>query len=128
MRLRRLKRTIPRVLTEKQISLLLSGARDLHERTMIEVLYGTGARAGEVRTMRVEDVDLAARRIRVLGKCGYRYVLFPRGISGYLRRYIGKRRCETARIGQGGARLDRLAATSVRSVDASEFLGCNCSS
>ena len=92
VRLRRLKRTVPRVLTEKQISLLLSGARDLHERTMIEVLYGTGARAGEVRSMRVEDVDLAARRIRVLGKCGYRYVLFPRAISCYLRRYIGKRR------------------------------------
>jgi site-specific recombinase XerD len=92
VRLRRLKRTVPRVLTEKQMCLLLSGARDLHERTMIEVLYGTGARAGEVRSMRVEDVDLAARRIRVLGKCGYRYVLFPRAISGYLRRYIGKRR------------------------------------
>src|SRR5712692_10092661 len=117
VRLRRLRRIVPRVLTEKQVCLLLSAARNLHERTMIEVLYGTGARAGEVRSMRVEDVDLAARRIRVLGKCGYRYVLFPRGISGYLRRYIGKRRCETARIGQGGARLDRLAATSVRSVD-----------
>lgn len=90
--LRRVKRTVPRVLTEKQICWLTAGARDLHERTMIEVLYGTGARAGEVRCMRVEDVDLTARRIRVLGKCGYRYVLFPRAISGYLRRYIGKRR------------------------------------
>jgi len=92
IRLPRVKRTVPRVLTEKQISLLLSGAGNLFERTMIEILYGTGARAGEVRNMRVEDVDLEARRIRVLGKCGYRYVLFPRGISGCLRRYIGKRR------------------------------------
>jgi site-specific recombinase XerD len=92
VRLRRLKRAVPRVLTEKQMCLLLSGSRDLHERTMIEVLYGTGARAGEVRSMRVEDVDLVARRIRVLGKCGYRYVLFPRAISAYLRRYIGKRK------------------------------------
>src|SRR6267154_2634259 len=86
------KRRVPRVLTESQMGLLLTAARDLHERTMIEVLYGTGARAGEVRSMRVEDVDLAARRIRVLGKCGYRFVLFPRAISGFLRRYIGKRR------------------------------------
>ncbi len=92
VRLRRLRRIVPRVLTEKQVCLLLSAARNLHERTMIEVLYGTGARAGEVRSMRVEDVDLAARRIRVLGKCGYRYVLFPRAISSYLRRYIGKRK------------------------------------
>jgi site-specific recombinase XerD len=92
VRLRRLKRAVPRVLTEKQMCLLLSAARDLHERTMIEVLYGTGARAGEVRSMRVEDVDLEARRIRVLGKAGYRYVLFPKAISGCLRRYIGKRK------------------------------------
>jgi len=92
VRLPPLKRRVPRVLTESQMRLLSSAARDLHERTMIEVLYGTGARAGEVRSMRVEDVDLAARRIRVLGKCGYRFVLFPRAISGFLRRYIGKRR------------------------------------
>lgn len=92
VRLPPLKRRVPRVLTEKQMHLLSSAARDLHERTMIEVLYGTGARAGEVRSMRVEDVDLVARRIRVLGKCGYRYVLFPRAISSLLRRYIGTRR------------------------------------
>jgi site-specific recombinase XerD len=92
VRLPPLKRRVPRVLTENQMHLLSSAASDLHERTMIEVLYGTGARAGEIRSMRVEDVDLLARRIRVLGKCGYRYVLFPRAISGHLRRYIGKRR------------------------------------
>lgn len=91
VRLRRLKRVPPRVLTEKQVRALLLATRNLHERTMIEVLYGTGARPGEIRNMRVEDVDLEARRIRVLGKCGYRYVLFPRAISGCLRRYIGKR-------------------------------------
>ncbi len=92
VRLRRLRRAVPRVLTEKQVCLLLSAAVNLHERTMIEVLYGTGARVGEIRSMRVEDVDLEARRIRVFGKSGYRYVLFPRAISSYLRRYIGKRR------------------------------------
>jgi site-specific recombinase XerD len=88
--LRRVRRSVPRVLTEKQTRLLLSSARDLHERTMFEVLYGTGARAGEVRSMRVEDVDLDAKRIPVLGKYGYRYVLFPR--AHCLRRYIGKRK------------------------------------
>jgi integrase len=42
--------------------------------------------------MRVEGVDLKARRIRVVGKSGQRYVLFPRSITSYLRRHIGKRR------------------------------------
>ena len=92
VRLRRVERTVPRVLTERQMNLLLSATRDIQERTLIEVIYGTGARAGEVRTMRVEDVDLEARRIRVLGKCGQRYVLFPRVVARYLSKYIGKRR------------------------------------
>ena len=92
VRLRRRKRTVPRVLNEKQVRELLSATRNLHERTIIEIIYGSGARAGEVRNMRVEDVDLEARRIRVLGKCGYRYVLFPRAVVGCLRRYIGGRK------------------------------------
>lgn len=92
VRLRRIRRAPPRVLTERQMQALLSAAKDLHERTILEVFYGTGARAGEVRTMKVEDVDLDARRIRVHGKCGFRYILFPRAISPYLRKYIGKRR------------------------------------
>jgi site-specific recombinase XerD len=92
VRLRRVERNVPRVLTEKQTNRLLSGSRTLQERTMLEVIYGTGARAGEVRSMRVEDVDLKGRRIRVIGKSGQRYVLFPRSIARYLRRHIGKRR------------------------------------
>jgi site-specific recombinase XerD len=92
VRLRRLKKTVPAVLNEKQVRELLAATRNLHERAMIEIIYGSGARAGEVRNMRVEDVDLVARRIRVLGKCGYRYVLFPRAVAGCLRRYIGERR------------------------------------
>jgi site-specific recombinase XerD len=91
IRMRRIQRTVPRILSEKQIRALLSAAQNLQERTMIEVLYGTGARAGEVRSMRVEDVDLQARRIRVVGKSGPRFLLFPRSIKSYLRRYIGKR-------------------------------------
>ena len=92
VRLRRLKKTVPPVLNEKQVRELLAATRNLHERAMIEIIYGSGARAGEVRNMRVEDVDLVARRIRVFGKCGYRYVLFPRAVVGCLRRYIGERK------------------------------------
>ena len=92
VRLRRLRKSVPVVLSEKQVRELLAATRDLHERAIIEVIYGSGARAGEVRNMRVEDVDLEARRIRVLGKCGYRYVLFPRAVRGCLRRYIGGRK------------------------------------
>jgi site-specific recombinase XerD len=80
-----------RVLSEKQMRSLCSATRDLKERTLIEVLYATGARAGEVRSMRIEDIDLDARRIRVVGKTGFRYVLFPRATTSILRKCIGKR-------------------------------------
>jgi site-specific recombinase XerD len=92
VRLRRLKKTVPPVLNEKQVRELLGATRNLHERAIIEIIYGSGARAGEVRNMRIEDVDLVARRIRVLGKCGYRYVLFARAVVGCLSRYIGERK------------------------------------
>jgi len=92
IRLRRIERIAPRILSEKQVRALLSATQNLQERAMIEVLYGTGARAGEIRGMRVEDVDLQARRIRVVGKSGPRFVLFPRSINNCLRKYIGNRR------------------------------------
>lgn len=92
IRLRRIERRAPCILGEKVVRALLSATQNLQERAMIEVLYGTGARAGEVRSMKVEDVDLQARRIRVVGKCGPRFLLFPRSISNCLRKYIGKRR------------------------------------
>jgi site-specific recombinase XerD len=108
VRLRRVEPNVPRVLTEKQMNRLLSASRTLQERTLLEVIYGTGARAGEVRGMRVEDVDLRARRIRVVGKSGQRYVLFPRSITGYLRRHIGKRRAGYLFISTGLPRKLRL--------------------
>lgn len=90
--LRRIERRAPRILSEKQIRALLAATQNLQERAVLEVFYGTGARAGELRSMRVEDVDLATRRIRVTGKSGPRFVLFPISISNCLRKYIGKRR------------------------------------
>jgi site-specific recombinase XerD len=71
---------------------LTGAARNTLERTLVEVFYATGARAGEVQSMRVEEVDLDARRIRVVGKTGYRYVLFPRASVSVIRKYIGERR------------------------------------
>ena len=44
VRMPRWKGGAPRVLTEKRMRLLTSTACDLHERTIVEVLYGTGAR------------------------------------------------------------------------------------
>jgi integrase/recombinase XerC len=91
VRLPRKEKAPYRVLSETQMRKLAAATLDLEERSLIEVFYATGARAGEVRSIRVEDIDLDARRIRVVGKCGFRYVLFPRATTSILRKCIGKR-------------------------------------
>jgi len=92
VRLPRFQPTLPMVMTVKQVFKLLGAAREGYERTLLEVFYGTGCRTGEVRTMRIEDIDFARRRIRVNGKRGERFVLFPERVARALRRYLGRRR------------------------------------
>jgi integrase/recombinase XerC len=83
---------VPKTLSEAQVRDLLRSTKDVRERAIIEVLYGTGCRTGELRSMKVEDVDFDARRIRVRGKMGTRHVRFTRAVSKTLRKYIGIRR------------------------------------
>ena len=81
----------PRVLTEEQVFKLIATASTDHEHALVEVLYGTGCRTGELASMKVEDVDFRAMRIKVNGKRGTRFVLFGPRLSKVLRKYIGKR-------------------------------------
>jgi len=81
----------PRVLTEEQVFRLIAKASTDHERAMVEVLYGTGCRTGELTSMKVEDVDFRAMRIKVCGKRGVRFVLFGPMVAKVLRKYVGKR-------------------------------------
>ncbi len=83
---------VPEVLTEQQVNNLLLAARTTHERALLEVLYGTGCRTGELRLMRVEDIDFQARRIRVKGKSGTRFVMFTGPVGKVLRRYLAGRK------------------------------------
>jgi site-specific recombinase XerD len=92
LKLRSKPTRIPAVLTEKQVSRLMEVARNAHERAMLEVLYGTGCRTGEIRSMKVQDVDFTAQRIRVRGKTGTRFVHFVTETGGSLRKYIGNRK------------------------------------
>jgi integrase/recombinase XerC len=92
VKLRTPRRHIPNVLTENQISRLMRAARNPQERAILEVIYGTGCRTGEILSMRVENVDFRARRIRVSGKTGTRFVHFTTQAAHALHKYIGNRR------------------------------------
>jgi site-specific recombinase XerD len=92
VQMRKVERRAPVVLTVDQVARVLRAARTLHERALVEVLYGTGCRTAEVANMLIEDIDYAKRRIRVRGKAGTRYVFFADRVGKALRRYIGERR------------------------------------
>ena len=64
---------LPVVLKPRQVDRLLAGPRPvdpvgLRDRAILELLYATGIRVGELCGLRLGDVDLAADTILVLGK------------------------------------------------------------
>ena len=91
VKLRRSPRHLPRVLTHGELQKLFHGAQTLHERTLLEVLYGTGCRTGEVRNMRIEGIDFVQRRLKVHGKGSERILLFTPRVKRFLTRYLGAR-------------------------------------
>jgi integrase/recombinase XerD len=89
---RKVARKLPRVFTRDQVRKLLSKTRKLRDRALLELLYATGCRLIEVRTLRLEDIDLKARKILVKGKRKERVVYFGSPAANALRRYIGDRK------------------------------------
>ena len=68
-------RRLPVVLKQRQVEALLEqpdpeDAVGLRDRAILELLYATGMRVGELCALRVGDVDLAQETVRVSGKGG----------------------------------------------------------
>lgn len=68
-------RTLPEVLRQDEAAAVLDGTpaddgdpRGLRDRAVMEVLYATGVRVGELCGLDVDDADLERRTMRVLGK------------------------------------------------------------
>src|SRR5581483_11944701 len=83
---------LPRVLTEPQIRKLIRGASHPRDKALIELLYATGCRIGEIRLARIEDIDFRKRRFLVRGKRKERVVYFGERAAKSLRVYLGERR------------------------------------
>ena len=65
IRLRPVRRQIPRILSEEEVEKLFAHSRNWRDRALIELLYGTGCRISEVTEIRLENIDFTARTIRV---------------------------------------------------------------
>ncbi|MDY6838971.1 MAG: tyrosine recombinase XerC [Thermodesulfobacteriota bacterium] len=118
-------RPVPRYLSVDETFRLLDGLTGdsvlaLRNRAILEVLYSTGLRVGELVAMDVKDVDFEGGLVRVLGK-GNKERLSPVGKNALrcVRAYLEKRRLKK-KIGEGGSEplfLNRLGGRlSARSV------------
>ena len=59
---------LPRVLTEAEVLRLIEAADTLHDKAVLEFLYGTGARVGELVQVRVEEVGFDDQVVLLHGK------------------------------------------------------------
>ncbi len=89
-------KTLPRHLRPGEIESLLA-APDVNEtfghrdRAMLEVLYATGLRVGELVSLDWSDLDLSARTLRVIGKGNKeRMVPFNRAAESALRDWLAR--------------------------------------
>jgi site-specific recombinase XerD len=83
---------LPRALTQAQVRKLIRTASHPRDRALIELLYATGCRIGEIRLARVEDIDFKKRTFRVRGKRKERIVYFGIQAAKSLRLYLDGRR------------------------------------
>ncbi len=83
--------SLPRVLSQTQVSRLLEAAPSLRDRALLEFLYATGCRGGEVTQLKVSDVDFGRRQAVVRLKGKERIVFFGREAATSLRLYLKKR-------------------------------------
>lgn len=91
VRIRNARRKPPDVLSEADVVRLIRACESKRNRAYVEFCYGTGCRPGEMRNLKIEDVDFAARIARVRGKSGIRVVPFGRRAGRALRDYIKQR-------------------------------------
>lgn len=80
---------LPDIMTEIQVEQLFRAALSLKERCVVGLLYGCGLRISEVCNLRIQDIDSANKRIKVVqGKGGKdRFTLLPQQLLEQLRNY-----------------------------------------
>ncbi len=94
LELPRKEKKLPEVLTEKEVETLLSmpdttQLKGMRDRALLEILYATGMRVSEVSNLKLRDLDLDQRFIKVLGKGSKeRFVPFGEIAKEWLLKYL----------------------------------------
>jgi integrase/recombinase XerC len=87
---RRYKGPLPMVVPERSIKRLIAAAATPRNKAIIELMYATGCRAGEIVAMRVEQIDFRSCTV-VRGKGSERIVFFGSPAKRALKAYLGGR-------------------------------------
>lgn len=89
VRIRAPRQDPPIVANPDMISVLIAAAKSTRELAVIELLYATGCRVGELARIKVEDIDFESRKIRVEAKFGKsRYVVFGTQARTAVKKYL----------------------------------------
>jgi integrase/recombinase XerC len=97
---------MPAHLSEQEVGELLDAPADdeplgRRDRAILELFYASGLRLSELAGLDVDDVNLGARLVRVLGKGGKpRIVPFNAPTAAAIRAYLGDRAALTREAGQ----------------------------
>ena len=87
---------LPRVMSQSEVKHLLNTISDIRQYMVISLLYGTGIRIGELRTLKLSDIERTHNRLLIRQGKGNkdRYVLLPqhtlRAIEDHYRQYRPK--------------------------------------
>lgn len=89
-RLVRQPRRLPEALEPDDVAVFLTDLRTFRDRSIVLLMLLGGLRAAEVRSLRLADVDMGLRRVRVTGKGGKERIVpvdgaFFAELAGYLR-------------------------------------------
>ncbi len=105
-------KTLPDVLTLKEIERLINGTRELRYQTFILVCFSMGLRLGETLSLRVGDIDNERMKVHVRQAKGKkdRYVTLPQLTLDTLRRYWVTHRHPTLLFPRGRTPEERCQA------------------
>lgn len=96
----RLIRRLPSVLSTNDITVILNDSKKkshnitLRDLAILELLYSTGIRPSELRSIKIQDVDFEKSLIHITGK-NKRFVIFGMQASKKIQRYLEKERTKT---------------------------------
>lgn len=123
-------KNIKKPLTEEEMEILRINCRDDRDRALIEILYSTGMRVGELELLNIEQIDFKDKSVIVFGKGSKeRKVYLNTRACLYLTRYLESRKDENPALFVTKRRpFNRLRVASIEKIlrELGEICGIKC--